>query len=226
MDKLTQKDFVVLKKIVQMYCLDPENNSKSELPLAKNILSKIELCYSNSKDQELTVLEFDISLHNTLEYKTPYAGIVKSFHNHFCKECEKIKGEGRISKNLRNATFNSWYDCVRKMFEVDKITLNEIRIVYKFLTSKTENESKDFWNNTISSVSGLRKHFDKIQRNAHSFKQLNTASKPKDEKSQVIAHLTHDEALGEVKVRETLSYTYGGMYYNRMTREFQNTPAV
>lgn len=111
-----------------------------------------------------------------------YVLIVDSFHKHFCAQSEKIKGKGRISKNLRDAKFHTWYDDARLIVTSDQNTLDEIRQVYNFLALKDNNERTKFWNEAISSMSGVRKHFEKLLIDA---KKVKSDPKLQPEKKQV-----------------------------------------
>jgi hypothetical protein len=107
---------------------------------------------------------------NEIHGNETYFKITKAFYMHFCNQSESLRGKGRISKALTSAKFDSWYEVSRKLIEVDKNTLGELRDVHDFLTYKDEDKQKDFWNDTVSSLSGIRKNFDKLLKDAKKLK--------------------------------------------------------
>lgn len=100
--------------------------------------------------------------------------IVKAFWSLFA-ESRKVGGELK-NKTLREAKVGDWLCGLDLMMRVDGRTKEDIQKVYLYL----KNEKGDrFWMKTISSMGGLRKHFDQI------FDKIHTkVEKPEPVKSQ------------------------------------------
>lgn len=87
-----------------------------------------------------------------------------------------VHGDG--IKSLRLADYNEWYNTTRCLLVQDKRTRDDIARVYRHL----RDSSDKFWVNTISSMAGVRKHFDKIliksKAESNKVKEANKESAP------------------------------------------------
>lgn len=91
-------------------------------------------------------------------------------------------------KDLNTAKIKIWANVVRLIIKQDKRTVDEIRSIYNFMQTMDGN----WWFNTIHTIEGVRKHFDKILNKAivASKVKMNT-----DAASQAVATYKKDKYL-------------------------------
>ncbi len=106
----------------------------------------------NDKDLNLKIIDFKISKESSLEEK-----IIKNFHSLFC-EFRTKPGKLFTHKILNNSKVWEWKRELDAIMRIDNRTRNDLLEIYEFLK---KGEDK-FWRRTISSLSGLREHYDKI----------------------------------------------------------------
>ena len=69
----------------------------------------------------------------------------------------KINDENYFSKKNKPSTINKWADDIRKLVELDKRDIEDIKKVIDFCTSD------EFWKSNILSAEKLRKHYPKLK---------------------------------------------------------------
>ena len=120
------------------------------------------------------------------------ARIIKTSPTYVSKELENLINLNIVTK-LKKAKFKKVSDPIRLMLEVDKVTQEQLTIVFKFLDSQEGN----FWKPIILSTEKLRKNFN----------QLILKSKTKNGTAK--RNRTHDEVVKsamESEVGKNFSY--------------------
>lgn len=79
--------------------------------------------------------------------------MAKAFHDLFT---QNIKSIGGYLVHLEKATFKKWVDPIRLMLTVDKISVEQMREVFKFL------DKHPFWSANVQSTEKLRSKFETI----------------------------------------------------------------
>lgn len=115
-------------------------------------LTKISCSEKIQNDTDFKIIKFEISKESTLEEK-----IIKNFHSLFCDFRAK-PGKPFTHKILNDSKMGEWAKELDAIMRIDKKTREDLLEVYDFLK---KGEDK-FWRETISSLSGIRKHYDKI----------------------------------------------------------------
>ncbi len=101
---------------------------------------------------DFKIIKFEITKESTLEEK-----IIKNFHSLFCAFRTK-PGKPFTHKTLLSSKMGEWAKELDAIMRIDKRTREDLLEVYDFLK---KGEDK-FWRETISSLGGIRKHYDKI----------------------------------------------------------------
>jgi len=158
----------VVKREIRLTKMLTDDIQKSQSTVNKNVKENIIIdnniinnnnnssFFSEKKketDKKFKIVDLQLSKDSSLEEK-----IIKKFHNLFCD----IRKNGDFelkNKTLLGQTVDSWKVDLDKIMRIDKRTKEDLWKVYKFLKEGQD----DFWRNTISSLSGIRKHWDKIQ---------------------------------------------------------------
>jgi len=111
---------------------------------------------NNTIDKSILLSDVSPSEVKNFELDISFYKVTKAFYDLFCDYSVKVTG--KKNKRLREAKFISWYDDTKLLINNDNNSIDELRDVYNFLKSSTN----DFWISTISSMSGIRKNFDKL----------------------------------------------------------------
>ncbi len=101
---------------------------------------------------DIKIIDYVESESSTLEEK-----IIKKYHSLFCN-LRTEPGKKCTHKTLISQKMGSWKKDLDKIMRIDKRTREDLVEVYLFLKDGKD----DFWRSTISSLSGLRKHYDAI----------------------------------------------------------------
>jgi hypothetical protein len=133
-------------------------NVKENIIIDNNIINNnnISSPFSEKKedtDKNLKIVNLKIDQNSSQEDK-----IIKSFHELFCEV--RKNGDFEIkNKTLLGQKVVSWREDLEKIMRIDKKSKEDLLEVYKFLKTGRD----DFWRNTVSSLSGIRRNWDKIQ---------------------------------------------------------------
>jgi len=85
--------------------------------------------------------------------------------------------ERKMTKVLEAADILDWTRVVRLMIEKEKRNMRQMYHFFKWMSTLSKDDKDAFWYQTVDSVSGIRKHWDKIE--AQWWKM--GARKPKEE---------------------------------------------
>lgn len=69
------------------------------------------------------------------------------------------------TKVLENADLFEWEKTIRLIVEADKRGLGQMFKYFQYMETLDKNDKNKFWYLTVDSVSGIRKHWDKIEAN-------------------------------------------------------------
>ena len=104
--------------------------------------------------KKLCLSKIDIS---DTAFKKEYLEIALSFQKLFKNNLQEA---GTKSSQIDNAK-GAWIDDIKKMVEIDKISLEDMRAVYKFL------QTDEFWKANILSTKKLREKFPQLKLKMH-----------------------------------------------------------
>ena len=85
---------------------------------------------------------------------TDYVKWAKAWHKFFFNRSQ--------TKVLKNADLLEWVKTIRLMIEDDKRDMVKMWQYFKFMETLAKDDKRAFWYVTVDSVSGIRKHWDKI----------------------------------------------------------------
>ena len=91
-----------------------------------------------------------------LDIPKMYATIARAFWSMFYVRSS--------TKTLLNADVLDWSKTVRLIIEVDKRDIKRMFKHFKWMETLDKGDKNRFWLETIDSVSGIRKHWDKIEK--------------------------------------------------------------
>lgn len=131
-----------------------KNPTEPEKPVTDTVTDTVTV---TEKDINTNILLCSLSEKSEL---SEYGFIAFSFWQLFRKNLLEL---GRTkTTTLDKAKLKSWETDIRLMVESDKVTIDELKTVYKFLTKN------DFWKPNILSTSKLREKFDQLISKANS----------------------------------------------------------
>lgn len=105
----------------------------------------------NEKEYKKELLN-EISKEKFPELNNDFIEIAQSYQKLFLKNCE----DAGVKNSTINKAKGTWIDDVRLMVESDKRTIDEFRVIFKFL------KDDDFWKVNILSTSKLRIQFEQL----------------------------------------------------------------
>lgn len=148
----------IVKREIRLTKMLTEDIQKNQSTINKNVKDNNTInnntIINNSLvlNEEIKIIDYSISEKSTTEEK-----IIKQFHVIFC-EARTTPGKPFKNKTLESQKMESWKKDLDKLMRIDERGIDDLREVYNFL--KKSNDL--FWINTISSIQGLRKNWDKI----------------------------------------------------------------
>ena len=107
---------------------------------------------------------------------TDFDKVAFSFYEMFMNH---RKNKGISTGQMEKAKLKKWSDPIRLMIEQDKRPLEELRAIWQYL-----NKGDGFWETTIASTEGVRKHADQIL-----IKSKNNGKQPTGEKLEGITSI-------------------------------------
>ncbi len=106
------------------------------------------------------ILLSSIKISDVEEKLIKHFEVAKSFQKMFIKN---LKAKNSPTKIQENVKFGNYVHEIRRMYEIDQVTDEQIRLVYDFLSLGVgENEDSDFWKDNILSAKSLRKKFQQL----------------------------------------------------------------
>lgn len=142
---LPKMDKALDKAIIKHGAKQTESNGQSKVHIDKQI--------NNKQINNRLLSEIEISeVEDSLKY---YFEIALKFQQLFIKN---LKANQAPATTQEKATFKNYVDPIRLMFESDKITREQLLVVYNFLDSP----QGDFWKSNILSTKKLREQFSQL----------------------------------------------------------------
>lgn len=125
----------------------------------------------NDKVKDINnILLSEIKISDLEEHQIDYFKISLKFQELFIKN---LKEKNAPSVSQEKAKFKSYVDPIRLMFEVDKITKEQLIVVYNYLDSA----SGEFWKSNILSTKKLRDKFQQLYLKANETKKEKSFAK-------------------------------------------------
>lgn len=119
--------------------------------------------YKEYKDNNINnIFLSDIKISDVPKKDLKYYKIAKAFYDIFLNYKKSL---GLRASVLKKAKYGNFVDPIKRLYEIDKVSPEQLETVYKFLKDK-KTQSSEFWLKNIQSTNKLREQFERLYAEA------------------------------------------------------------